>query len=294
MSEAARTTRSRIATGILLVAAGAVCYGLLPIPLDILRGEEVGSGSSLLVRFGVSIVVLAAWVALRRPVRGQTGAAFASGLGLGAATIFLFEGYARLPTSITVLVFYTYPAFTLILARMLFGVAMERRIVFAIVCVLGAAGLILTPGHLGGTPLVPVMITFGAPLCYGLYLACLGNVPVTTDAGWRTLIVSIAAFMVTIIWHVVVDSGMEWPASNDGWLSLAFVGLGTGVVATCLVVAGTSMAGSSRSAVAGSSELVTVLLVGWLLFGETLRVEALFGATLIFAAIVVSLSRASR
>ena len=287
-------SRSRVLAGILLVAAGAVAYGLLPVPLEILRAEDVGSGSSLLVRYGVSIAVLGAWVAWRRPARRDSGAAFLAGLGLGSGTIFLFEGYARLPSSTAILVFYTYPAFTLVLARLLLGTPVERRMVLAIVSVLVAAGLILSPGNLGETSPIPVLITFGAPLGYGLYLAFLGKASSGADTGWRTFVVSIAACLVTVAWHAASESGVAWPASQDGWLSLAFVGFGTGVVATCLVVAGTSMAGSSRSAVAGSSELVTVLLVGWLVFGEAVRAEALVGAVLILAAILVSLPRPPR
>ncbi len=294
MKKAMAAARSRAAAGVLLVAAGAVGYGLLPVPLGILRAEEVGSGSSLLVRFAVAIAVLAAWVAWRRPPRQPATAALAAGAGLGVATIALFEGYARLPPSVTILVFYTYPAFTLILARLLFRAPLERRMILAVAAVLGAAGLILTPGGLGGAPLVPVLATFAAPLCYGLYLACLARVPAASDTAWRTLLVSLSAFAVTVAWHGVAEAGMAWPVTAGGWLALAYVGFGTGVVATSLVVAGTVMAGSSRSAVAGSSELVTVLLVGWLAFAETIRAEALAGACLIVAAIVVSLPRASR
>ncbi len=284
--------RPAMVAGVLLVAAGAICYGLLPRPLEILREEGVGSTSSLLVRFGVSIVVLAAIVAWRRYPGGALRAPLFAGLGIGAGTIFLFEGYARLPASTTILVFYTYPAFTLVLASLLFRAGMEWRMILAIALVLGAAGLIVTPGNLEAAPLGGVLITFGAPLGYGLYLACLG--PADGHVLWRTLIVSIAACVVTLVWHHVSDASVSWPVSTNGWISLGWVGLGTGILATCLVVAGTAMAGSGRSAVAGSAELVTVLLTGWLLFGEALHWEAVAGALAILAAIVVSLPRVSR
>ncbi len=284
--------RPAMVAGVLLVAAGAICYGLLPRPLEILREEGVGSTSSLLVRFGVSIVVLAAVVAWRRCPGGPLGPPLLAGLGIGAGTIFLFEGYARLPASTTILVFYTYPAFTLVLASLLFRAAMERRMVLAIALVLGAAALIVTPGNLQAASPGSVLLTFGAPLGYGLYLACLGS------AGghvlWRTLMVSIAACAVTVVWHLVSDAALSWPVSAMGWVSLGWVGLGTGILATCLVVAGTAMAGSGRSAVAGSAELVTVLLAGWLVFGEALHWQAVAGALAILAAIVVSLPRVSR
>ncbi len=284
--------RPAMVAGVLLVAAGAVCYGLLPLPLEILRDEGVGSTSSLLVRFGVSLVVLGAIVAWRRCPGGALSAPFFAGLGIGAATIFLFEGYARLPASTTILVFYTYPAFTLVLASLLFRAGMEWRTILAIALVLGAAGLIVTPGNLEATPLGALLITFGAPLGYGLYLACLGAAD--GHVLWRTLVVSMAACVVTLVWHLVSDASLAWPVSTNGWISLGWVGLGTGILATCLVVAGTAMAGSGRSAVAGSAELVTVLLTGWLLFGETLHWQAVAGALAILAAIVVSLPRVSR
>ena len=284
--------RPAMVAGVLLVVAGAVCYGLLPLPLEILRDEGVGSTSSLLVRFGVSVVVLGTIVAWRRCPGGTLSASFFAGLGIGAATIFLFEGYARLPASTTILVFYTYPAFTLVLASLLFRAGLEWRTILAIALVLGAAGLIVTPGNLEATPLGAVLITFGAPLGYGLYLACLGAAD--GHVLWRTLVVSMAAGVVTLVWHLVSDASLAWPVSTNGWVSLGWVGLGTGILATCLVVAGTAMAGSGRSAVAGSAELVTVLLTGWLLFGETLHWQAVAGAFAILAAIVVTLPRASR
>ncbi len=284
--------RPAMVAGVLLVAAGAVCYGLLPLPLQILRHDGVGSTSSLLVRYGVSIVVLGAIVAGWRCPRGAVNPPLFAGLGIGTGTIFLFEGYAQLPASTTILVFYTYPAFTLVLASLLYGIGLERRMILAIALVLGAAGLIVMPGNLEAPPPAAVLITFGAPLGYGLYLACLGAAD--GHVLWRTLVVSMAAFVVTLVWHLVSDSPFAWPVSASGWMSLGWVGLGTGILATCLVVAGTAMAGSGRSAVAGSAELITVLLVGWLLFGEMLHWQAMVGALAILAAIVVSLPRASR
>ena len=284
--------RSAMVAGVLLVTAGAICYGLLPLPLQVLRSEGVGSTSSLLVRFGVSIAVLGAVAVARRCPRGAARPSLVAGLGIGAGTIFLFEGYARLPASTTILVFYTYPAFTLALAGLLFRVALERRMILAIALVLAAAGLIVTPGNLEAARLGAVLITFGAPLGYGLYLACLG----VADGHvlWRTLVVSMAAFVVTLVWHLVSDASFTWPVSTNGWLSLGWVGLGTGILATCLVVAGTAMAGSGRSAVAGSAELITVLFAGWLLFGEMLHWQAIVGTLAILAAIIVSLPRAGR
>jgi drug/metabolite transporter (DMT)-like permease len=291
MERAKPANPARIRLGVCLVALGGVGFGLLPIFLDILRDEAVGSGTSLIVRYAGATLPLAIWVAVRRPQWRGVLVSLVAGLGVGAGTIFLFEGYAGLPASVTVLIFYTYPAFTLILARVLFGVQIERKTVLAIAMVLGAAGLILSPGGVDASLYPLMLMTFGAPLSYALYLACLGRIPEGTDTVLRTLLLSVSALAVASAYLVFAEERLSLPSSSLGWLSLFYMAAVTGIGTTMLIVIGAGLAGSSRAAVAGSSELVTVLILGWWIFGETVRLEAVAGAVLILAAILVSLPR---
>jgi drug/metabolite transporter (DMT)-like permease len=277
--------------GVVLVALGAIGFGLLPIFLEILRAEQVGSGTSLVVRYAGASLPLAIWVAWRRPVWRGVVLSLVAGLGIGGGTIFLFEGYAGLPASVTVLIFYTYPAFTLLFARAFFGVRIERRMVLAIIMVLLAAGLILSPGGVDVSLYPLMLITFGAPAGYALYLACLGRIPEGTDAGLRLLLLSLSALVVAVVYQLLAEGSFTLPVSSMGWVSLFYMAAVTGIGATMLIVIGTGMTGSSRAAVAGSSELVTVLILGWMVFGEAIHLTAVIGAALIMAAIVVSLPR---
>lgn len=281
----------RARLGVILVAMGAIGFGLLPLFLEVLRAEQVGSGTSLVVRYAGASIPLAIWVAWRRPVWRGVVLSLVAGVGIGGGTIFLFEGYAGLPASVTVLIFYTYPAFTLLFARVFFGVRIERRMVLAIFMVLLAAGLILSPGGVDASLYPLMLITFGAPAGYALYLACLGRIPEGTDAGLRTLLLSLSALVVAVVYLLTVEGTFSLPFSHMGWVSLFYMAAVTGIGATMLIVIGAGMTGSSRAAVAGSSELVTVLVLSWWIFGDVMRLEAVFGAALILAAIIVSLPR---
>ena len=281
----------RVRLGVVSVALGAVGFGLLPIFLEHLRADGVDSGSSLAARFGGSAVLLAFWVAIRRPAWRGIGLALVAGAGIGGGTVFLFEGYARLPASTAILVFYTYPAFALALARLVFGVPIERRMLAAIVMVVLAACLILSPGSIEPDLLPVVLATFGAPLGYGVYLVCLARIPAAVDPALKTLVLTVSAGVVAGLYALAVEDGFAWPVSAMGWASLGYMTVVTGVVGIVLIAIGAALAGSGRAAVAGSSELVTVLIVGWWAFGEAVRVEALAGAVLIFAVIAASLPR---
>ena len=284
-----RYSPAQVRLGVLMVAAGSVCFGMLPIPLEVLRGEDVKSGSTLVIRYISAVALLIFWVMWRRPRWQLSVSALVAGAALGGGTIVLFEGYAVLPASMNILVFYTYPVFALLFARLLFSVAIELRMAVAVVLVIIAAILIMSPGDIAGIPIVEVLFVFLAPMCYALYLCCVGDVGDQPGPGMRTLQVSLGAFAVVVAWQIYSEPGMHWPHTTAGWVALAYVGLITGLVATLLVVTGTVLAGSNRSAVAGSLELVTVLILGWYVLNETIRFEAVAGAVLILAAIIVSL-----
>ena len=291
MSEIVAAPVARVGLGVVLVALGAMCYGILPVFLEILRDENVPSGVSLVVRYFGAVVPLGIWVLLRKPAWHGVVLSLAAGAGLGGGTIFLFEGYARLPASMTVLIFYTYPAFTLLIVRSVFGVAMEPRMIAVIALVIGAAALILSPGGGESVALWAILVTFGAPLGYGTYLSCLGRLPNTVDVGLRTFLLSWSALAVAVGYHLAAEDHFGLPVTGMGWVAMLYMAAVTGLIATGLVVIGTSMAGSSRAAVAGSAELVTVLLLGWLFLGEAVLSQQVFGAVVIFAAILFSLPR---
>ena len=216
MSEPAAAESGRVRLGVASVALGAVGFGLLPVFLEYLRADGVDSGSSLVARFVGSAIPLALWVFIRRPAWRGVGLALVAGVGIGGGTIFLFEGYARLPASIAILVFYTYPVFTLALARAVFGTPIERRMLAAIAMVVLAAGLILSPGSIEPGLLPVVLATFGAPLGYGVYLACLGRIPAAVDPALRALVLTMSAGVVAGLYALAVEGGTHMAGQRHG------------------------------------------------------------------------------
>lgn len=285
-----RAAGAPVATGVVLTAIGAVAFGLLPLILDVLYDDGVTPESALLYRYAGSLPFLVLWLMLRRTPRGDLPLSLVAGVAIGTGTIFLFRGYADLPASLTVLIFYTYPAFTLLVGRLLFGIRLEARTTVAIAMVLGAAGLVVGPGSMEGQIPLVVLVTFGAPLGYALYLSCLSRLPVATSVPMRLLGVNLGACLPVVPAMLLEGGALTLPQSGAGWLAALYLPAVTGIAATALIVLGASLAGGARAAVAGASELMTALAIGWLLFGEAANWATLVGAGLILLAIVVSAS----
>ncbi len=283
-----RAMQAPATAGVALTAVGAIAFGLLPLVLGALYDDGVSPESALLYRYVGSLPFLLVWLALRRaPGRGFV-LSLVAGVAIGTGTIFLFRGYAELPASLTVLIFYTYPAFTLLVGLVLFGIRLELRTSLAIAMVLLAAGLIVGPGSLQGKVPMIVIITFGAPLGYAFYLTCLSRVAVDVSVPVRLLGVNLGACLAVVPLALVEGGAFSLPHSTTGWLAALYLPLVTGIGATALIVLGASLAGGARAAVAGASEMVTALAIGWLMFGEAANWATLAGACLIFVAILVS------
>jgi len=281
---------SPVAAGILLTAVGAIAFGLLPLVLAVLTADGVDPDSALSYRYLGALPPLVLWLLWKRPAWRGFALSLAAGLAIGLGTVFLFRGYATLPASLTVLVFYTYPAFTLAVGRLVFGVPLEACTTGAIALVLVAAVLILSPGGPPEAGLWAVFVTFGAPIGYAVYLSCLARLPVETGVAVRLLGINLGGCLVVVPVVLATNGGIALPWSLEGWLAALYLPAITGIAATILIVLGASLAGGARAAVAGASELVTALAIGWLMFGEPASWPMLAGALLILAAIAVSAS----
>ena len=134
------------------------------------------------------------------------------GATLGAAqTLCYWESIKTLDTSIAVLLFYTYPALTLALDRLVLKRPIRPRAVASIAVILFGAGLITVPGlRGGGISLVGLAWALPAPIIYSVYL-------ILTTSRLRRHPPVIGATclylgLVIVFGASVMITGFDWPA----------------------------------------------------------------------------------
>ena len=121
----------------------------------------------------LAVAALFMRIDLRRVLRGGGWRIVLLGATLGAAqTLCFWESLKTLETSIAVLLFYTYPAVTLALDRLILKQPIRPLAVLCIAVILLGAALITVPGLRGGTiDLRGLCWAIPSPLVYSLYLA---------------------------------------------------------------------------------------------------------------------------
>lgn len=288
-----RVIRHPSTLGLVLMIGAAVGFGLNPLFARYAYAGGIGPEAAALYRFGVpALALLPFCLAARRHPRA---ALIAGGLGacMGLGIAAYFRALAVLPVALPALVYFTYPAFTLVLGRILFGERIAPRAAGACACVLLACALILAPGYLTAGQAGALLLCLAAPLAYALLLHGYARWLTPLPVAARTALTLVGAALVLLPVLLLVRGGTGLlPVAGIGWVGVAGLVTVCSLLPQLMTTLAVPMLGAGAAAVAGSMELVTTLAVGWLALGEAMTAMAAAGGALILAAQWLGYSRA--
>jgi drug/metabolite transporter (DMT)-like permease len=279
----------------LAAIGGSGLVGVMPLAALHLYADGLSPASMLFWRYVIAIIALAAAAALAglkfsQAWRDGAWRVVLLGATLGAGqTLCFWESIKTLETSIAVLLFYTYPAVTVALDRLVFKQRVRPLSLLCIGAILLGAALITGPGLRGGT-LDPRGLAWAlpAPLLYAAYLAINVRIlrrhkPLIGAAG---LYIGMGATFGAIAgWF-----GLHSPTSAAGWAWLVFIGLGPGAVTMTLFTYSVPRLGASSFAILANTELVVVVAIGVFALGEAMTPWRAVGGALIVAGIVAHIA----
>jgi drug/metabolite transporter (DMT)-like permease len=87
---------------------------------------------------------------------------------------------------------------------------------------------------------------------------------------------------------VTFDAGLIGPVLISNWPHVLGISLLAGLIPNILFSVAAPVIGSARAAMAGSMELPTMFVVGWLAFGEEINFLTAFAGALVLAAILIT------
>lgn len=273
--------------GFLLVLLAACGFGLNPLFSRLLFAEGFNAEMTMLSRFVLPAVLLVGFLptAFRQP--GKALLAMGSGMFMGVGVIAYFQAVAVLPVALATIIYFSYPLFTALLGRLLFGLRLSRADALGCGAVLLASLLMLgAPGDLSAEQYQALWMAFLAPLAFAVLILvqahCLtdmATLPRYAAGIWGAFLVA----LVVNTWITPAPAGL--PASPVGWLALLGMGVLASLLPQLLFTVGAPAAGPNRTALAGSAELLLGLLTGWLLLAEAVEPMQLLGGLLIGGAL---------
>jgi drug/metabolite transporter (DMT)-like permease len=218
----------------------------------------------------------------------------AIGLLIGVQSLCLYSAVARLPVALALLAFNTYPIWTALWARLIYGQRPERALLVAMpVILLGLALALDVFGAASGLGAAGQWARIGAGVAFALAAAgTFGLALVVTqheagdvDGRVRTATTMGMAAAVALI-TVGVQGGFHFPDAPAGWGGVAAL---TFLYGTAFTIMFTVL---PRLGVVGNSAIMNVepvfaLVLAWLILGQSIAPVQVGGALVVVAAVMV-------
>ena len=274
---------------VLAMLASALSFSLMGVCVKQVGGR-IPAAEVVLVRALVSVAL--SWWLLRRegiPPWGQKRGLLIWRGVIGSVALFcVYVALAELPLASATVLQYLYPTFTALLAWLMLGEAIGRRVVMAIG--LGWAGVLLVaqPGQLlGGASSLPgwaVLVGIAGALCTALAYVSVRSL----GRSEHPLVIVFYFPLVAVPMSLpLVLLNPVWPTPVE-LLWLLGVGLFTQLGQVTLTSSLTALPAARATAIS-YVQVVFAGLWGWLIFGEGIDSATVGGAALVLAATLVSL-----
>jgi drug/metabolite transporter (DMT)-like permease len=265
-----------------IIAAWAPIFGKIAYRTGVDPYTVVALRTTLAVAL-LWVIYLARWRASIRIYWRDLLGCVGMGMVNGVGSLFYYTGLQRLDASLASLLYALYPIWVFIFLSSS-GHAISRMAVGRLG--LGLVGLYLITGA-GSTRLdsLGVMLMLASGAAYGWHLV-LGQW-VLADVDSRTVTLYVLTTMAVIVDLArLVGGGSFVPLSTAGWE--AILSLGAVMAFSRLTMfAGLKRLGGVQTALLSITELLTTLLVAFVVLGERLSVAQWVGAAILIASVVL-------
>lgn len=257
--------------------------------VDVATAVTVRSGVTALV---VSLLVLVQGVPLRLTARHRR-ALPAIGLLIGMQSLCLYSSVARLPVALALLAFNTYPLWTALWARVVYGHRPERRVLLAMpLLLLGLALALDVLGAASGLGAAAQWGRIGTGVAFALTAAALfglalvltqheagdldGRVRTASTMGLVTLLALAGVYM---------QGGFHLPQAEPGWWGLAALTLLYGTAFTIMFTVLPRLGVVANSAIM-NVEPIFALTLAWAILGQSIAPSQVAGGVLVVATVI--------
>lgn len=268
-------------------------FGLLPLfTLPIMAGGMT-TDSILTYRMFFASMLVALLMKLRRisfqvSLKELGWFAFLGFFYYGSAAL-LFQAYGGMSSGMATTLHFLYPVGVTLIMALVFKQKPSPFTLVAIVLALsGVALLSLRGGATESTSLVSILLVLLSGLCYAIYLVTVNNVPLlrAQDNQKLTLYVLLSAGVFFLV-NANLAQGLQ-PIGDvkSGGLLLLMALLPT-LISNLALVRAIKSIGSTLTSVLGAMEPLTAIIIGILVFDETVTGVMALGTLLILAAVTL-------
>lgn len=287
--------------GVLYAVISSATFGLIPLfSIPLLQGD-MSSPAILFYRFGLAAVMMGLIaLAARRSFRvtwQEVCALLFLGVMNSGTALGLLRSYAYIPSSVATTINFLYPLGVAIVMTLFFK---EKNSIWLLVSILislvGVA--LLSWGDIGGPQSDKSIVGVGfAGMTVFTYTVYIVGMKKSRASRLDPMILAFyvllfsACFFLT---YALFTTGAPLPVKWNLWQNLLLLALVPTVVSNLTLVMAIKEIGSTMTAILGSMEPLTAVLVGVLHFDEKFGLDSASGLVLVITAVIIVILQAKR
>ena len=273
--------------GTVYILVSGAAFGLLPLFARVAYDHGTEPLGLLAVRFPIAAVCLVAIRLVReRGVPWPRGRVLATLFGLGAIgyagqSSFYFFGIDRIDVSLATVIFYSYPVMVTLAAWTVFGTRPSRAAATCLaVVVMGTA---LTAGQVGAGSATGVAAMLAGAAWYTVYILVSSRTVHIAGALTSLTVVMIGASVAHLAALPLHRS--EIPTDAAAWWAAVGAAIVSTIVGMGFFFAGIARLAPSTAAILSTTEPVVSVLVGVLVFSESVTAPRALGTVAVLAGV---------
>ena len=284
--------KERKLVGYVAGMVAGISYGMNPLFGKPLLDEGVPVMVMLFFRYGISAIILAVWMLLRREsfkVSGrELGLLVVLGILFSFSSIFLFTAYEYIPSGLATTLVYLYPVFVaLIMVFLRFYPSWQTWL--SIAATFGGILLLSSPSAGASIHILGVVLAVLSALSYSFYLVIVNRSRRIKKVSEHTLTIYALLTGTALFAAIRLCQGgslVEGIHSPSDWGNLIGLALVPTMISMLTLAMASRYIGPTKTSVLGVFEPLTAILIGSLLFGESITLRMGLGITICVAAVV--------
>ena len=268
-----------------------ITYGLNPLFAKPLMNAGASTEAILLFRYGIAVILLGAYLLLKkenfRITLKQAGVRLSLGLLYTASSTFLFEAYKYIASGLATTLVFLFPAMVAII--MVFLKVVPSWPVWLSIAATFAGVMIMTGGA-GAEKVNPLGVWFSiaSAFVYALFIVIINRSKVISSI--PNSLLTFYALLTGTFFFIgrCLFSGADLTAGLDGgmaWCNLIGLAVLPTIVSTASLAVATRNIGATKASVLGVFEPITAILVGTGVFGEALTPNIIAGILISIVAV---------
>ena len=268
-----------------------ITYGLNPLFAKPLMNAGASTEAILLFRYGIAVILLGAYLLLKkenfRITLKQAGVLLSLGLLYTASSTFLFEAYKYIASGLATTLVFLFPAMVAII--MVFLKVVPSWPVWLSIAATFAGVMIMTGGA-GAEKINPLGVWFSiaSAFVYALFIVIINRSKVISSI--PNSLLTFYALLTGTFFFIgrCLFSGADLMAGIDGgmaWCNLIGLAVLPTIVSTASLAVATRNIGATKASVLGVFEPITAILVGTIVFGEALTPNIIAGILISIVAV---------